>query len=133
MVLRNQSPTPIPNTNDSETTVTDNPDNATTEDDNPSTANSPTAERRDKCNAYGQLKTGRYSAREKPPLPKRKYRKRKGSTQPTRFSKRIIKQNKRKVDQVYELYLLTCLFTVSEVDKISTYVHNVYFTFTSTR
>ena len=39
-----------------------------------------------KLNAFGEIKTSRYSHREKPPLPKHIFRRKKGSVKPTRFS-----------------------------------------------
>ena len=93
-------------TNESESCYSETVDGQSTGDDLLSTDVQSNDTSTHKYNAFGELKTGRYTIREKPPLPpRRKYRKRKGSTKATRFSKRISKQKKRKVDQVYIHYI----------------------------
>ena len=93
-------------TNESESCYSETVDGQSTGDDLLSTDVPSNDTSTHKYNAFGELKTGRYTIREKPPLPpRRKYRKRKGSTKATRFSKRISKQKKRIVDQVYVHYI----------------------------
>ena len=88
-------------TTEGESCYSETVDGQTTGDDIMSTELQGNGKTTQKYNAFGELKTGRYTIREKPPLPpRRKYRRRKGSTKPTRFSKRLSKQKKRKVDQV---------------------------------
>ena len=59
-----------------------------------------------KLNAFGEIKTSRYSHRDKPPLPKRIFRRKKGSVKPTRFSQRIINKQKQPNDTVRHLHII---------------------------
>ena len=69
----------------------------------------PDVSQNQKKNAFGEVKTSRYSHREKPPLPKIKYRRKKGSVKPTRFSQRIVEKRKRPADQVCQLICSLCM------------------------
>ena len=62
-----------------------------------------------KLNAFGEIKTSRYSHQEKPPLLKCIFRRKKGSIKPTRFSQRIINKQKQPNDTVRHLHIISLL------------------------